>query len=216
MTDNFFTRLVHIFTGPVTYLWRPYQVVMWNRIFAEGPPVSGGPGGSGVPSTGATRRGFLKQGTAILSALVAVVLGIPVVGTLLGPSFREKKRYWTKVGDIESLSMNQPTGLDFSYRTADAFIREEVTHRVWVIKHSSSEMTVFSPICPHLGCYYDWHPEKKEFICPCHGSIYSITGKVLGGPAPRPLDTLPWKLENDELFVEWERFRVGIPQKIRV
>lgn len=26
-----FTRLVHIFTVPVTYLWRPYQVVIWNR-----------------------------------------------------------------------------------------------------------------------------------------------------------------------------------------
>jgi nitrate reductase gamma subunit len=26
-----FTRLVHIFTMPISYLWRPYQVVIWNR-----------------------------------------------------------------------------------------------------------------------------------------------------------------------------------------
>ncbi len=26
-----FTRLVHIFSVPVSYLWRPYQVVIWNR-----------------------------------------------------------------------------------------------------------------------------------------------------------------------------------------
>ncbi len=26
-----FTRLVHIFTVPVSYLWRPYQVMIWNR-----------------------------------------------------------------------------------------------------------------------------------------------------------------------------------------
>jgi nitrate reductase gamma subunit len=26
-----FTRLVHIFTVPVSYLWRPYQVVIWMR-----------------------------------------------------------------------------------------------------------------------------------------------------------------------------------------
>lgn len=26
-----FTRLVHIFTFPVRYLWRPWQVVIWNR-----------------------------------------------------------------------------------------------------------------------------------------------------------------------------------------
>ena len=26
-----FTRLVHAITVPITYLWRPYQVVIWNR-----------------------------------------------------------------------------------------------------------------------------------------------------------------------------------------
>ena len=26
-----FTRLVHVVTVPITYLWRPYQVVIWNR-----------------------------------------------------------------------------------------------------------------------------------------------------------------------------------------
>lgn len=26
-----FTRLVHVVTFPVTYLWRPFQVVIWNR-----------------------------------------------------------------------------------------------------------------------------------------------------------------------------------------
>ncbi|HBY92436.1 MAG TPA: respiratory nitrate reductase subunit gamma [Chloroflexi bacterium] len=26
-----FTRLVHVFTFPITYLWRPHQVVVWNQ-----------------------------------------------------------------------------------------------------------------------------------------------------------------------------------------
>lgn len=30
-----FTRLVHLFTFPITYLWRPYQVVIWNRRSAR-------------------------------------------------------------------------------------------------------------------------------------------------------------------------------------
>jgi nitrate reductase gamma subunit len=30
-----FTRLVHIVTLPITYLWRPYQVVIWNRRSRE-------------------------------------------------------------------------------------------------------------------------------------------------------------------------------------
>ena len=31
-----FTRLVHMLTFPITYLWRPYQVVIWNRKKAAG------------------------------------------------------------------------------------------------------------------------------------------------------------------------------------
>ena len=34
------------------------------------------------------------------------------------------------------------------------------------------------------------------------------------GPAPRPLDTLPEKVENGELWVEWERFKLGIHEKV--
>lgn len=37
-----FTRLVHLVTFPVTYLWRPYQVVIWNRrVAAAGVRVAG-------------------------------------------------------------------------------------------------------------------------------------------------------------------------------
>ncbi len=213
-----FTRLVHVFTFPITYLWRPYQVVAWNRAcaFAEGGSAAGG--GEGPISLGSetTRRGFLKQATVLMSALVAAALAVPLIGGIIGPSFRSKKPGWTKVGDISSLPVGQPTDMKFPYETEDAYLRETVTHNVWVIKHSPSEITVFSPICPHLGCHYSWYPETKEFACPCHGSIYSIDGKVLGGPAPRPLDTLPWKSENEALFVQWEQFKVGIPQKVRI
>ncbi|MGA2515575.1 MAG: ubiquinol-cytochrome c reductase iron-sulfur subunit [Thermodesulfobacteriota bacterium] len=162
-----------------------------------------------------SRRGFLKLITNLMIGLVAAVLTVPLVGGLIGSSFRLKKSRWADVGNISSLPLGQPTSMKFPYKTEDAYVRETVTHDVWVIKHSSSELTVFSPICPHLGCHYNWHPDENEFICPCHGSVYALTGKVLGGPAPRALDTLPWKLEKDRLFVEWETFRVGIPQKIR-
>lgn len=32
-----FTRLVHVVTVPLTYIWRPYQVVVWNRRPARRP-----------------------------------------------------------------------------------------------------------------------------------------------------------------------------------
>jgi quinol---cytochrome c reductase iron-sulfur subunit, bacillus type len=197
----------------INSLLKSDQTCLRNCTFAPGNVE---PGGSGSFSSQTTRRGFLKLGTAILSAFVAVILAVPIIGTIINHAFRKKPLRWSKVGSIAALSINQPESMPFPYITQDAYIRERVAHNVWVIKHSSSEVTVFSPICPHLGCYYDWRPEKNEFICPCHGSIYSISGNVQGGPAPRPLDTLPYKLEGEELFVEWEVFKVGVPGKIRV
>ncbi len=37
-----FTRLVHLLVAPIPYLWRPYQLVVWNRRVAAGRRPSGG------------------------------------------------------------------------------------------------------------------------------------------------------------------------------
>jgi menaquinol-cytochrome c reductase iron-sulfur subunit len=207
-----FTRLVHLFTFPITYLWRSYQVVTWNRS-AQGLP--GGMEMSGKKFI-TERRDFLKWATGILASLVCIAVGIPIIGTLIGPAFRSKKPIWTRVGNLNELSPGEPTKLTFAVKTASAYIMQTVLHDVWVIKQPSSEVIAFSPICPHLGCEYNWNSQTDHFECPCHGSVYAIDGKVLGGPAPRPLDTLPTKIQSGDLYVEWEMFKVGIPEKVLV
>jgi len=160
-----------------------------------------------------TRRGFLKLASGILAFVGGVVLGIPFLGSLGGPAFRTKKRHFAKVTLVDGLPSGEPEDMQYLDLTKDAYIHEMTTRNVWVIKHSQGDVTVFSPICPHLGCRYNWHPESRRFVCPCHGSVFALDGKVLAGPSPRPLDTLPKRITNGELFVEWERFEVGIPQK---
>lgn len=44
-----------------------------------------------------------------------------------------------------------------------------------------------SSTCTHLGCTVA--RSQEGFACPCHGSRFDSTGRVVGGPAPRPL---PW------------------------
>ena len=117
---------------------------------------------------------------------------------------------------MSSFPQGQPVSPLFEMRRETGYLHGTIVHDVWVVKHSAEEATVFSPICPHLGCRYDWEPNSGRFICPCHGSVFALDGKVLGGPAPRPLDTLPLKIENGELYVEWERFEPGTPKKIPV
>jgi menaquinol-cytochrome c reductase iron-sulfur subunit len=163
-----------------------------------------------------TRRKFLKIITGILGTLVGFLVGIPFVRSLLGSKFAGGKQAMIKVANIASLSPNQPTRLNFTVQEQDAYINETAVHSAWVIVHSPAEVTVFSPICPHAGCYYNWDAVTDHFECPCHGSVFSIDGKVLGGPAPRPLDTLPHAITDGELSVTWERFKSGTPEKIEI
>jgi len=57
----------------------------------------------------------------------------------------------------------------------------------------------FSAICTHMGCTVA--PAGKTLNCPCHRSVYAATtGKVLGGPAPRPLHPFRVKVVGGEVL----------------
>jgi nitrite reductase/ring-hydroxylating ferredoxin subunit len=46
-----------------------------------------------------------------------------------------------------------------------------------------------STVCSHLGCIVSEEAKGIGFNCPCHGSKFDDSGRVLSGPAPRGL---PW------------------------
>ncbi len=70
-----------------------------------------------------------------------------------------------------------------------------------VLQTSPGEFVAFSAVCTHLGCIVQWLPDKGEFLCPCHGGRFSTDGQVLGGPPPKPLDSLPATVEGDQILV---------------
>ena len=44
-------------------------------------------------------------------------------------------------------------------------------------------LTVSEKRCPHLGCALKWNKAEHSWDCPCHGSRFSESGKVIDNPA---------------------------------
>lgn len=55
--------------------------------------------------------------------------------------------------------------------------------KVGVYKTEKQELYFVSVKCPHLGCQLSWNQAEKSWDCPCHGSRYDYSGKLLDGPA---------------------------------
>jgi cytochrome b6-f complex iron-sulfur subunit len=60
-------------------------------------------------------------------------------------------------------------------------------------------------VCTHLGCVVPWNAGEDKFMCPCHGSQYDATGKVVRGPAPLSLALVHADVSEDDkvVFTPW-------------
>ena len=67
---------------------------------------------------------------------------------------------------------------------------------VWVKRDSLGVMAIVAT-CSHLGCEVNYDPDKKQWICPCHASIYDEEGKTISGPAPRALSRVAVERQPD-------------------
>jgi cytochrome b6-f complex iron-sulfur subunit len=74
-----------------------------------------------------------------------------------------------------------------------------------------------SAVCTHLGCLSVWKPEAGVIACPCHGSAFQRDGKVIAGPAPRPLQWLKmWVNDEGSLMVDRSNAVVAESEYVQV
>jgi Rieske Fe-S protein len=75
-------------------------------------------------------------------------------------------------------------------------------HPDLLIRHDDGGWQAITAHCTHRGCVVDWNAAASQWQCPCHGSRYAADGRVIEGPATRPLATALTHLESDSLRVE--------------
>ena len=57
--------------------------------------------------------------------------------------------------------------------------------------------------CKHASCVVNaYRGDEGGLACHCHGSLYSIDGSVLNGPAAFPLDPYEFTLDGDEMTIQ--------------
>lgn len=176
---------------------------------------SGG-GSSACETPVGTRRRFFVLVTQAAAGLIGLTMAVPLLGYVISPALKRRAQSWVEVTEVDKLPVGEPKQLDCVMTVQDGYISTTAHKAVWAIKQADEQVTVFSPMCPHLGCGYHWDGSDRKFKCPCHGSVYDVTGKVLGGPAPRPLDTLPAKVEEGRLMVMYKEFKSGVPTRVEI
>jgi len=55
--------------------------------------------------------------------------------------------------------------------------------------------------CTHLGCRVNYSKEDNLFICPCHGSRYTLDGGVIRGPAKTDLQEFLVTFSKEEGYI---------------
>ncbi len=146
----------------------------------------------------AERRDFL--GTAAIGTAVAAI-GVAGIGAarLPMPSVFPESNNQVKLGPVERFLAIPVTAVP--------------DHRLWIYADGEGIFAI-SAVCTHLGCLVSSNGDQG-FFCPCHGSRFDASGKVTGGPAPKPLLYLELSLSPDGQLVVDKQKTVAATERLR-
>ncbi len=160
-------------------------------------------GSADVPDMGRRQfMNFLTFGTITGTALGALY---PVIKYFIPPSsggtgggLVAKDALGKDILVSEFLSSHNPGD-----RTLAQGLKGDPTY-VIVTEEKTIENYGINAVCTHLGCVVPWNVSENKFKCPCHGSQYDNTGKVIRGPAPLSLALVHATEADDKItFTPW-------------
>ena len=153
-----------------------------------------------------TRRRFMVVGANTAGGIATLAFVLPALGLGLGAVFKSKPARWETVGTVDQFN-------EFNYvpvvLTLEPNLGEAGKTTVYVRKYNPAidtdrfergkQFIAISDRCAHLGCPVRWVDAAERFICPCHGGVYDLLGRPVGGPPVRPLDRFYTRVIGDQV-----------------
>ena len=156
------------------------------------------------------RRDFLSTATGAVAGVGAAAACWPFISSM-NPSSDVLARSTTEAS-LKGISPGEVKTVEWQGKPVFIFHRQEKQIAQMEGKGEGKDpeddrLRVKNPdwlvvigICTHLGCV----PSRKKagWLCPCHGSVYDNSGRILSGPAPRNLDIPEYKFAgNDKIII---------------
>jgi Rieske Fe-S protein len=139
------------------------------------------------------RREFLKKSLDFIigGSLLGVIFSIfyPIMKFIFPPKLPEAPQFQVKVGNVDDIPLN--SGKVFRFGTRPGII----------IRKSDGTFVAFSATCTHLGCIVQYRPDLGHIWCACHNGHFDLSGNVLSGPPPSPLEKFNVKIIGNEIYV---------------
>ncbi len=133
------------------------------------------------------RRSFLNR----LVLTWAGITSLPVVSTIYKFINPPKQTFEGSavVGTVSELTAGTDRTLMLGNRPVIVITVGEGRHRAYRAN------------CTHLGCVVKFRADHGDIYCACHGSIFNLDGVPVKGPASRPLEKIPLKIENEHVVI---------------
>ena len=176
--------LVWVFAGVFCVLmYRKYRLLKHAYVVPADAPVPAKP--EGEPPR---RRAMLD--------MVLSLLGLVTIGGLVWPAVA----YILPVRKRGSSVSRVTAGKDAEWAPWEGR-KVSVGGKPVAVFRTADGYRAYSAICTHLGCIIHWEKTKREFACPCHGAIFDQDGKVVSGPAPKPLPRYDARVVQGDVIV---------------
>lgn len=135
------------------------------------------------------RRDFLGIIWQGIGALAAAGMGFIGVRFLSSQDRESASGGVIMVGSVESFSPGTVTPIPEG--------------KCYLVRNAEGGFLALYRQCTHLSCMVIW--EQDQFRCPCHGSAFTMEGKVITPPASSALSCFAVQIENGQVQIDTNR-----------